>query len=44
MIIKKRYILNDVIKYCEFRKYIIIIIKIIKIIKFKNIHNQFDVI
>ena len=37
--VKKRYILNNIIKSRESREYIIIIIKIIKIIKFENIHN-----
>ena len=43
-IIKKRYLLNNVIRYRELREYVIIIIKAIKIIKFENIYNQFDII
>ena len=44
IIIKKRYIINNIIKYRELYKYIITIIKIIKIIKFNNIYNQFNII
>ena len=44
IIIKKRYSLNNIIKYREFRKYIIIIIKIIKVAKFKNIYNELNII
>ena len=43
-IVKKRYSLNNVIKYRELREYIIIIIKTIKIIKFENVYNQFNII
>ena len=43
-IIKKRYLLNNIIKYRKPREYIIIIIKTIKIIKLENIYNQFDII
>ena len=39
IIIKKRYFLNNIIKYRKYRKYIIIIIKAIKIIKLDNIYN-----
>ena len=44
IIVKKRYIFNDVIKYRELREYIIIIIRAIKIIKLSDIYNQFDII
>ena len=39
IIIKKRYILSDIIRYREYYKYIIIIIKAVKITKFENIYN-----
>ena len=38
-IVKKRYILNNVIKHRESREYIMIIVKAAKIIKFENIYN-----
>ena len=39
IIVKKRYIFNNIIKYRESREYIIIIIKIVKIIKLENVYN-----
>ena len=43
-IVKKRYLLNNIIKYRELCEYIIIIIKTIKVAKFENIYNQFNII
>ena len=44
IIIKKRYSLNNIIKYRELRKYIIIIIRVINIIKLENIDYLFNII
>ena len=38
-IVKKRYLLNNIIKYREPREYIIIIIKIAKVVKLENVYN-----
>ena len=43
-IVKKRYILNDVIRYRELREYAIIIIRAAKIAKLEKIYNQLNII
>ena len=44
IIVKKRYIINDVMRYRELCEYAITIVRAIKIIKFDDIYNQLDII
>lgn len=44
IIVKKRYILNNVMRDRDSCKYIMIIVKVIKTAKLEKIYNQFNII